>query len=178
MPIGYVAASFVLNGLIHSGIYRAGAEVRMALPMRPILYYFFLALIIVCHKMLERPPMRIEEGMHVISNAKSKVYGNYAALESRAEARNRSLFMATFLSVGLVLLCAVDFAFSFTSFGAKWGLGKSYFAVFCVPFLFFFDAQKPVAKKRCNIFSAIYFLVILAVIVMYVLKIAFNWNIA
>ena len=178
LPVGYVAASFVLNGLIHTGILTVSAEVRMALPVRSILYYFFLALIICCYHMTERPPMRVEEGMRVVQYRKSKMYGNFASLESRADARRRSLFMAEFLSVGLVLLCAADLTFFFTPFGAKWGLGKSFCAVFSVPFLFFFDAQKPVAKKRCTVFSAVYFLVILAVVAMYALKIAYDWNIA
>ena len=177
LPIGYIAASFVLNGLIHMKLVEVVVEVRMALPMRSILYYFFFALIIICHRRLERPPMRVGEGMYVVKNVKSKVYGNVASLESRADGRRRSLYMATFLSVGLVLLCAVDFAFSFTDFGANWGLGKSYYAVFCVPFLFFFDAERPVEKKQCSVFSAIYFLVIFAVVVMYAVKLLFNWNI-
>lgn len=177
LPIGYVIASFVLNGLIQMKIVEVVIEVRMALPMRPILYYFFLALIIACHRMLERPPMRIEKGMRVLSDVKSKVYGNVVSLESRAEARSRALFMAAFLSVGLALLCAADFAFSFTAFGKNWGLGKAFYAVFCIPFLFFFDAQRPVEKKRCAIFSVVYFLIILLVVVLYVVKIIFGWTI-
>ena len=177
LPIGYVAASFVLNGLIHSGIVEVVVEVRMALPMRSILYYFFLALIILCHRMLERPPMRVEQGMRIVKDPKSKVYGNVASLESRADGRRRALFMAAFLSIGLVLLCVADLAFSFTSFGADWGLGKSYYAAFCVPFLFFYDAERPVEKKKCAVFSVAYFLVIVAVIAMYVVKIAFNMTI-
>ncbi len=178
LPVGYIIASFVLNGLIHSGLLEVVVEVRMALPVRSILYYFFLALIIICHRMSERPPMRIAEGMQVVHSVKSKMYGNVASLESRADGRRRSLFMATFLSVGLALLCAADFTFSFTSFGVKWGLGKSYYAVFAAPFLFFFDAEKPVAKKRCSVFSAFYFFVIFVVVAMYALKIVFDWNIA
>lgn len=174
-PIGYVVAAFVLNGLIQTKVVQVVIEVRMALPMRSILYYFFLALIIACNKMLERPPMRVEQGMFVLPNAKSKMYGNVASLESRADGRRRALFMAAFLSVGLALLCAADLALSYTAFGAKWGLGKSFYAVFCIPFLFFFDAQRPVEKKKCAVFSVIYFLVIFAVVVMYAVKFMFNW---
>ncbi len=177
LPIGYVAASFVLNGLIHMRLLNLGVEVRMALPMRPILYYFFLALLIAYHRMTDRPPMHVEEGMNVVSGAKSKVYGNLATLESRADGRRRALSMATFLSVGLALLCAADFLFSFTSFGAKWGLGKSYFALFCIPFLFFFDAQRPVRKRDCTVYSGIYFLIILAIVVMYFFKLFSDWRI-
>ena len=55
----------------------------------------------------------------------------------------------------------------FLPFAAKWGLGKSYYAVFCIPFLFFFDGRKPVAKRDYTIFSWIYFAVIAVVILIY-----------
>ena len=87
--------------------------------------------------------------------------------ETPAAAKKRSLQAAVFLSVCLVLLSAIDYFFGYLPYAVNWGFGKSYYMVFCIPFLFFFDDRKPTLKKDFSVFSLLYFAVIVVVVLIY-----------
>lgn len=166
-PAIYIVGAFLLNGLSRNGVLYLDYTVLMMMPARRPLFYAFFACILVCHRMQSKPPMRVWEGLSPIPEGKKPVFGNPAVLETRAAAKKRALGASVFLSVCLLLLCAVDFIFSYMPYGAGWGLGKSYFAVFCIPFLFFFDDRKPVTKRSYTVFMIVYMVLILIIVILY-----------
>lgn len=168
LPIGYVISAFLINGLSHSGYIWSDSSLLTMIPARTLPVYLFFGCIILCHRMQAKPPMRVWENLTVLPRGDRKILGDTAVLETRREAHLRALRMAIFLSVCLFLISMIDLCFHFTDFGAKWGLGKSYYAACGIPFLFFFDDRKPVKRKYYTIFSVLYFLLICVIVVLYI----------
>ena len=98
---------------------------------------------------------------------KSKYSATPLVFETPEKAKSRALHAAIFLSVCLAVLSLADFGLSFLPYAAKWGLGKSYFAVFCIPFLFFYDDRKPTLKRDYTIYSVVYFIVLVYIVFIY-----------
>ena len=168
IPIAYILATFVVNGLLASGVIYPKLLIMCMFPAKRLPHFLFVVCILICNKLHPIKQLGTCEGMKNVYIPSKKVYrATPLVFETPAAAKKRSLDTAIFLSVCLILLSAADFVAGMLPFAAKWGLGKSYYAVFCVPFLFFFDDRKPVSKKNYNVYSLFYFVVIIEVILIY-----------
>lgn len=169
IPFGYIIAAFVLHGLYSSGLVALDLELLLLFPAKRIPHFLFFGALLVCTLWQQKSPMRVEEGLHVLNCPQRKIIGDAVTMETRDEAKRRSRAAAIFLSVTLFLICAADFSFTFTSYGANWGLGKSWYAVFCIPFFFLFDDHKPATKRSYKMFTLAYFASMLVIVILYVL---------
>lgn len=168
IPILYIAATFLLNGLMHSGVIEPTLTLLCIFPAKRLPHFLFIGCILLCNRAFAVRGPWSERGYMQLAPSSKKVYRtDPLALETAGEAKKRALTVAAFLSVCLLLLSAVDFCLGFLPFAADWGLGKSYYAVFCIPFLFFFDDRKPTTKRAYSVFSGVYFAVILTVVLIY-----------
>ncbi len=167
IPIAYIAATFIMNGLIHSGIVFPNLILMSLFPAKRLPHFLFIGCILYCNRSQIVRGVKKEPGFGVVSSSRKEYRSDPPVFETAETAKSRSLHTAIFLSVCLFLLSAIDFFLGLLPFGAKWGLGKSYYAVLCIPFLFFFDERKPVAKRDYTIFSLVYFAVIAVVVLIY-----------
>ncbi len=168
IPVAYIAATFVVNGLLSSGVIYPKLLVMCMFPAKRLPHFLFVGCILLCNRFQPVRQLGRGVGMKTVYMPSKKIYrATPLPCENPAMAKKRSLEAAIFLSACLILLSAMDFFAGMLPFAAKWGLGKSYYAVFCVPFLFFFDDRKPVSKRQYTVFSVFYFFVIVAVILIY-----------
>lgn len=167
LPAAYIAAAFVMNGLMQSGVLFPNIIMLSLFPAKRLPHFIFIVCIILCTR--ARPVRRLSTGknMVVVYRDKKMYRATPLAYELPAEAKKRALQAAIYLSVCLALLCAADYVCGYLPYAAKWGLGKSYFAAACIPFLFFYDDRKPASKKSYNVFSAVYALVIASIVLIY-----------
>ncbi len=165
LPIAYILTLFVLNGLTRSGIVPPDPTLLCLFPARHLPPFLFIGCILLCNRFYPVRPLRVERGLTPIFPAKKR----YAApiFETAAYEKRRSLSSAVFLGVCLLLLCALDYLLGAFSFASKWGLGKFYYAALCIPFLFFFDDRKPTPKRSYSVFCAVYALVIVFIVLIY-----------
>ncbi len=167
LPTAYIVAAFVFNGLMHSGVLSPSLTLMSLFPAKRLPHFLFIGCILYCNRSQLVRGAKREIGFGSVPSTQ-KIYRSVPPVFETAEtAKRRSLQTAVFLSVCLLLLSAVDFLLGGLPFAAKWGLGKSYYAVFCIPFLFFFDERKPVAKRNYTVFSLVYFAVIVVVVLIY-----------
>ncbi len=167
LPITYIAATFVLNGLMHTGVVYPSLTLMSLFPAKRLPHFLFIGCILYCNRFQVMRGYKRESGFGFVPPSRKVYRPMPPVFETAEDAKRRSLRTAVFLSVCLFLLSAADFLLGFLPSAAKWGLGKSYYAVFCIPFLFFFDERKPVAKKNYTIFSLVYFAVIAVIILIY-----------
>ncbi len=167
LPVAYIAATFIMNGLMHSGIVFPNLTLMSLFPAKRLPHFLFIVCILYCNRTQTVRGGKQDLVFGYVPSSKKEYRPYPPVFETAKEAKRRSLHTAFFLSVCLFLLSAIDFCLGFLPFAAKWGLGKSYYAVFCIPFLFFFDERKPVAKKDYTIFSLVYFAVIVVVVLIY-----------
>ena len=167
LPISYIIAAFILNGLMRSGVIAPNLMLMGLFPAKHLPHFLFIGCILFCHRFQDVRGAKMGIGFDFVPSSRKIYRSTPPAFETAAAAKRRSLQTAVFLSVCLFLLSAADFVLGFLPFAAKWGLGKSYYAVFCIPFFFFFDGRKPVAKKDYTVFSLVYLAVIVVVVVIY-----------
>lgn len=167
LPISYIIAAFILNGLMRSGVIAPNLMLIGLFPAKHLPHFLFIGCILFCHRFQDVRGAKMGIGFDFVPSSRKIYRSTPPAFETAAAAKRRSLQTAVFLSVCLFLLSAADFVLGYLPFAAKWGLGKSYYAVFCIPFFFFFDGRKPVAKKDYTVFSLIYLAVIVVVVVIY-----------
>lgn len=168
LPIAYIITTFVLNGLVRMGTTMPEIMVMCFFPARPILHFFFIGCILQLHRMQPVFKMRVEEGLTPIFIKSKEFRVGPLPYETAAVAKKRALGAAIFLSVCLLLLAGIDLSLSFLSFAPKWGFGKFCYAVFCIPFLFLYDDRKPTKKSTYYLFSLLYFLAIVGIVLLYI----------
>lgn len=168
LPIAYIITTFVLNGLVRMGTTMPDIMVMCFFPARPILHFFFIGCILQLHRMQPVFKMRVEEGLTPIFIKSKEFRVGPLPYETAAAAKKRALGAAIFLSVCLLLLAGIDLGLSFLSFAPKWGFGKFCYAAFCIPFLFLYDDRKPTKKSTYYLFSLLYFLVIVGLVLLYI----------
>lgn len=165
IPIAYILAIFIVNGLTRSGVIMPGVLVLCLFPARHLPPFLFIGCILLCNRFYPVRTLRVEKGLHTLALRK-KTYST-RSFESVRSAKRRALETAVFLSGCLLLLCALDYLLGTFSFAGKWGLGKFYYAALCIPFLFLFDDRKPTSRRQYSVFSAIYLLVIVVIVLIY-----------
>ncbi len=165
IPVAYILTLFVFNGLTRSGVVPPDPTLLCLFPSRHLPPFLFIGCILLCNRFYPVRPLRVERGLTPIFLAKKK----YAPrmFETATLAKRRALYSAVFLGGCLLLLCALDYLLGTFSFAGKWGLGKFYYAALCIPFLFFFDDRKPTRKRAYSLFSAVYALVIVFIVLIY-----------
>lgn len=167
LPILFILMTFVLNGLTQTGAIEPNLTLLSIFPAKKLPQFLFVGCILFHNRMRPVKELRPWEGLSPVGRPKKEFRAVPLSCESKEEERRRAFSSAVFLGVCLALLCAADLCSSFLPFAAKWGMGKSYYAVFCVPFLFFFDDRKPVSKKAYSVFLAIYMAVIAVIVLIY-----------
>lgn len=167
LPIGYLVAAFVLHGLMRQNLIFPDVGVLALFPAKSLLHFVFFGCILFAFRLHPLPKLSVWEGLIPLEH-KSK-YFTTGVVEAPSLARRRALHTAVTLGAALLILSGIDLCFSFLPFAAKWGLGRSYYAAFAVPFLFFFDARRPVAKRTYRIFSVFYALVLFSMAALYAL---------
>lgn len=168
LPIAYIITTFIINGLVRMGTTMPDIMVMCFFPARSILHFFFIGCILLLHRMQPVFTMRLEKGL-LPTHVRRKEYRMWPfPYETAAVAKKRALGAAIFLSVCILLLAGIDLSMSFLSFAPKWGFGKFYYAVFCIPFLFLYDDRKPTKKRDYLLFSIVYPIVITVIVLLYV----------
>ncbi len=167
LPIAYVIATFVLNGLTRSGEMPPKILILCLFPSKALPHYVFIFSILVAFRRHRRRPLPYDGPCKFSPDGKKWLRPTTLIYETADEAASRALDTATYLSIWLLFLAGVDFFLGSLSFASNWGFGKSYYALFAIPFLFFFDANKPVLKKEYNGFSLMYMFVIFMIVLVY-----------
>ncbi len=167
IPIMYIITAFTLNGLAQSGVMEPIVELLCVFPSKKLPQFIFIGCIVACNRFFPARSLRTESGMTVVYRNKKEYRASPLAFETHAAEKKRTLVSAIYLGVSLLLLCGIDLCLSFLPFAAKWGLGKSYYAVFCIPFLFFTDVRRPTRKIFYTLFSVFYALGMVAVVAIY-----------
>ncbi len=167
LPVAYVITTFVLNGLIREGAMPPRIILLCLFPTKALPHYIFIASIIAAFHRHKRRPLPYEGSVRFSPDGKKWFRPTTLIYETVEEANTRSLDTATYLSIWLLFLAGIDFFLGSMSFASNWGFGKSYYALFAIPFLFFFDANKPVAKKEYNVFSVMYLFTIFLIALIY-----------
>lgn len=168
IPVAYILSAFLLNGLFQIGIVKPNIILLSFFPAKKLPHFLFIGCIVMCNRMFPVRRLKHENGLKYAYIPSKKVFrATPLVFETRAAARRRSLFAALFLGGCLILLSAIDFTLGQVPMLAKWGLGKSYYAALCVPFLFFVDDRKPTRRRDYNMLLIIYFAAILGIIAIY-----------
>ncbi len=167
LPILYVIATFVLNGLMRSGVMFPKILIMCLFPSKALPHYVFITGIILAFRRHARRPLPYEEECRFSPDGRKWFRPTTLIYENLEEVNARALDTSKYLSLWLLFLSGVDFLLGAMPFASDWGLGKSYYALFAIPFLFFFDANKPVLKKEYNGFSLMYLFVMLLIVLIY-----------
>lgn len=167
LPIVYFLAIFVVNGLTRSGIVLPDIFALCVFPARSLPQFLFIGCILLANRFQPIRPLRREEGLEEVRAPKKDYRPARLLGETATVARRRALGTAVFLSVCLLLLCGADLCFRFLPSANNWGLGKSFWAAACVPFLFLFDDRKPTLKRTYGVFNVFYALAIVVIILIY-----------
>lgn len=167
IPVLYILGAFIVNGLTQLGIMSPGILLLSAFPARRLPHFLFIGCILLCNRHQPIRSLGNSADMKYTYIRDKKYRATPLVAETPAAAKKRSLQAAVFLSVCLVLLSAIDYFFGYLPYAVNWGFGKSYYMVFCIPFLFFFDDRKPTLKKDFSVFSLLYFAVIVVVVLIY-----------
>ncbi len=167
LPIAYVIATFVLNGLIRSEVMPMNILILCMFPSKALPHYVFIFFIIVAFRRHARRPLPYDGHCNFSPDGKKWFRPTTLIYETAEEANARALDTATYLSIWLLFLAGIDFFLGSLSFASNWGFGKSYYSIFAIPFLFFFDANKPVLRKEYNGFSLMYIFVIFLIVLIY-----------
>lgn len=169
LPILFIGAAFAIHGLTQMGVIQPNLTLLSILPAKKLPQFLFMGCILYQNHMDPVRELRLAEGLRPAFRCKKEFRAGILFAEGKVQARRRALRSAVFLSVCLLLVCAADLCCSFLPSAAKWGMGKSYFAALCIPFLFFFDDRKPTRKKDYSIFLAVYMAVIAVIVLIYLL---------
>lgn len=167
LPILYIVVTYVLGGLMRTGVISPNAVLLCFCPARALPHFLFIGCILFLNGARPVRSLKPEQGMFMTHIPRKDYRPDVLTGETAEGAKRRAREAAIFLGVCMLFLCAIDFCFGFLPFAAKWGLGKSYYAVFCIPLFFLYDDRKPTRKRDYSIFSLLYFAVLVVVIVIY-----------
>lgn len=168
IPVAYIVSAFVISALVQTGEMTPNLLLLCLFPTKKMPHFLFIGCLLMCNRMFPMRTLGKASGLTDVYVPPKKVFrATPLVFETKVAARRRSLITAVFLSVCLIILCAVDYCLGRFPLLAKWGLGKSYYSVFCIPFLFLFDGRKPTKKRDYRLFSFAYFLAVVVIVVIY-----------
>lgn len=137
LPVAFIAASFVINGLVKLKLLHVNFYIGALLPHKKIITYVFFFATILFVKFKDR----------LYTASKKHRYTSFDEyLASDAAARHHNAFLICLI----ILLSVVDWGLSHIPDISTWGIGSSYFLFAAVPILFWFDYRME-PKHSCSV---------------------------